>query len=197
MGVESRGLDTTRDDQGNVDAKLACVLETIRTRRVTRYFKDVAVPREHIGLVLESARWAPNGGRRRLNVYIVVQDPQMLRNVRAVSPGMLPPPPPAIIVVCLDVGRAEALGFRYREHASAYVDIGTAVQNMLLTAHALGLGAGPVMSFHRQAVQLLLDLPETIVPEVIVKLGEPAQAREVKVPSINVNKFTHWERYGG
>ena len=197
MAVDSQAPNTGQDGQPRVDSRLAHVLETIRTRRVTRYFNNNPISREHIELTLESARWAPAGGRRRLNVYVVVQDSRMIAKLRAVSPGMLPPPPPALIVVCLDVGKAEALGFRYQEHASAYVDIGTAVQNMLLTAHALGLGSGPVMSFHRRAVQLLLDLPRGIVPEVIVKLGEPALMVKPRVPLVDVNEFTHWERYGG
>jgi nitroreductase len=171
------------------------VLEAIRTRRVTRQFKDEPVPREQLELILEGARWAPSGGNRRLNVYIAIQDRARIRKIRAVSPGMLPFPP-AIILICLDTAKSLDLGFRYWEQASAYVDLGTAMENMLLIAHTLGLGACPVMSFHRPAVQLLLDLPEALVPEVMIMIGQPPGRLPGKVRSVDVNEFTHWESYG-
>ncbi len=169
-------------------------LDLIRTRRVTRSFTGSPVSRDQIKLILESARWAPSGGNRRLNAYIVLQEPTTIRKLRAISPGMLPIPP-AIILICLDTAKALKLGFRYWEQASAYVDLGTALENMLLTAHALGLGACPMMSFHRPAAQLLLDLPKALVPEVMVLLGEPARPRQVRALPVDVNEYTYWERY--
>lgn len=151
--------------------------------------------REHIELILESARWAPSAGNRRLNVYIVLQNLAVIRKVRAISPGMLPVPP-AIIVICVDTAKALSLGFRYREQASAYVDLGTALENMLLTAHVLGLGACPMMSFHRPAAQLLLDLPQTLVPEVMMLVGEPAEPHQARPRPVNIDEFTHWQGYG-
>jgi nitroreductase len=172
------------------------LLDAIRTRRVTRRFSGRPPSREQLALILESARWAPSGGNRRLNVYIVVQDRVMIRKLRAVSPGLLPVPP-AIILICLDTAKALTLGFRYWEQASAYVDLGTALENMLLAAHALGLGACPMMSFHRPAVQRLLDLPAALVPEVMVLVGEPAEPRRARPRAVDVDAFTHWGRYGG
>ncbi len=180
-------MNTTPGDRSTL-------LEVIRTRRVTRSFTDRPVSREDIELILESARWAPSGGNRRLNVYIVLQNPATIRKLRAIAPGMLPVPR-AIILICLDTAKAEALGFRYREQASAYVDLGTALENMLLTAHVLGLGTCPMMSFHRPAAQLLLDLPTALVPEVMVLLGEPIHPRRARPSPVDVNDFTHWERY--
>jgi len=186
----------TRREERDLSAAQSGILDVIRSRRVSRRFKQNPVSREHIELILEGARWAPSGGNRRLNVYIVIQDPQTIRKLRAISPGMLPSPP-AVILICLDTAKSLALGFQYWEQASAYVDLGTAMENMLLVAHVLGLGACPVMSFHRPAVQLLLDLPETLVPEVMVMLGEPEQPPRGRSRPVDVNAFTHWERYGG
>lgn len=184
------------DQEARMSRLRTSVLEAIQTRRVTRRFKEDPIQREQLELILESARWAPSGGNRRLNVYIVLQDPKTIRKLRAISPGMLSRPP-AIMLICLDTKKSLELGFRYWEQASAYVDLGTAMENMLLTAHVLGLGACPVMSFHRPAVQLLLDLPETLLPEVMIMLGKPAQPRNVKPKAVDVSQFTHWERYEG
>jgi nitroreductase len=57
----------------------------------------------------------------------------------------------------------------------AGVDIGLATQNLLLSAHALGLGGCAIASFHRSSVKSFLDLPEGIEPVLLVALGYPAQ----------------------
>ena len=47
------------------------VIQTIRNRRVTRSFTLEDVPNEYILTLLESARFAPTGGGRRVIEYIV------------------------------------------------------------------------------------------------------------------------------
>lgn len=174
------------------------VFETIMARRVTREFADSPVPEAHIHLVLEAARWAPSGGGRRLNVYIVVCHPENIRKLRAVSPGILGHPQ-AVIVICIDQAKAQRFAFDDREHGSFYVDLGTAAENMLLAAQELRLGACPVMSFHRRAVQVLLDLPSTLEPAMMILLGYPAPPiHSQKRPRLRlprIEEVTHLERY--
>ena len=176
------------------------VLAAIRSRRVTRAFTSQRVPEEALRLVLEAARWSPSGGNRRLNVYVVVRETRRLRQLRAVAPGILGHPS-AVIVVCIDASRLEELGMDDRLQNSAYVDVGTATQNMLLAAHELGLGACPVMSFHRGAVQILLDLPEAVSPVLMVALGYPDPAASaaprprLRLPRLD--DIVLWESYGG
>jgi hypothetical protein len=40
------------------------------------------------------------------------------------------------------------------------VDVGTALQTMLLAAHVIGLAAGPMMSSCKAAVRVILQLPD-------------------------------------
>jgi hypothetical protein len=47
---------------------------------------------------------------------------------------------------------------------------------MLLAAHAIGLGAGPVTSFSKAAVRVILNLPAQLSPAVLVCVGHPAAA---------------------
>jgi nitroreductase len=63
-------------------------------------------------------------------------------------------------------------------------DVSAATQNILLAAHAMGLGAvwtgiHPNIS-NVALVQELLDLPEHIIPLCIVPIGVPAESPEVK-----------------
>jgi nitroreductase len=54
-----------------------------------------------------------------------------------------------------------------------YYDIGAALQNILLSAHELGLGGCAIGSFHPQGISSFLKLPEHIEPCLLVALGKP------------------------
>ncbi|GAA2270076.1 hypothetical protein GCM10010430_64680 [Kitasatospora cystarginea] len=148
------------------------VLQAIRSRRAVRAMTAEPVEPEQLRTVLDSARFAPHAGNRRLHRYVAVTHPPLLRALRLVSPGMLQHPA-AAIVVCVDWARARSYGFPATARGP-HVDVGTAAATMLLAAHGIGLGAGPVTSFSRAAVATLLALPEEVAPELIVCLGHPA-----------------------
>jgi nitroreductase len=146
--------------------------DAILTRRVTRAMTAAPVAPEQLELVLRAARHAPSAGNRRLQPVVAVTDPGLLPMLRQVSPGMLPRPQ-AAVVICIDVDRAVAFGFR-PDAPGLFIDVGTVAATILLAAHAIGLGACPVSSFSRAAVDRLLDLPPGRRSRMIVCLGHPA-----------------------
>jgi len=117
------------------------VYDAIRARRVTRAMSTEPVDPALVEVVLESARWAPNAGNRRLQPVLPISDPVTLRLLRAISPGMVPRPH-AAIVICLDTVRAEEFGFQ-PGHRGLYVDVGTTAATLLRAAYSVGLGACP------------------------------------------------------
>lgn len=151
------------------------VLEAIRSRRVVRTMTAEPVARDAIETLLDAARWAPTAGNRHLQRFVATDDAAMLRVLRAVSPGMLQRPT-AAITICTDRALAARYGFP-PDAPSLSVDVGTAMATLLLAAHAIGVGAGPVTSFSRSAVAVILRLPEGWEPELIVCLGHPAPGR--------------------
>lgn len=150
----------------------AAVLAAIRSRRVVRSMTAEPVDRQALETVLDAARWAPTAGNRHLQRFVVTDDAAVLRVLRAVSPGMLQRPA-AAITICTDRGLAASYGFP-PDAPGLSVDVGTALATILLAAHAVGIGAGPVTSFSRAAVAEVLGLPDAWRPEVTVCLGHPA-----------------------
>ena len=148
------------------------VLDAIRVRRVVRALTDAPVGHDQLRIVLDSARYAPHAGNRRLHRYVVVTRPSLLRAVRMVSPGMLLRPM-AVIVVCVDWARVHNYGFPPGA-PGPYIDVGTAAATLLLAAHSIGLGAAPVTSFSRAALATILKLPAGVRPELIICLGRAA-----------------------
>jgi nitroreductase len=148
------------------------VLRAIRTRRVVRALTEAPVGHDQLRTVLDSARYAPHAGNRRLHRYVAVTQPSLLHAVRMVSPGMLQRPT-AAIVVCVDWAQVHSYGFP-AANPGPYIDVGTAAATLLLAAHSIGLGAGPVTSFSRTAVATILKVPAGVRPELIICLGHPA-----------------------
>ena len=138
------------------------VLETIRSRRVTRTFDDRPVPDQALLDILEAGRWATSGGNRRIHRFLVIREPGTLAWLRAVSPGILGRPT-AVIAICTDSERATEELVQLDHDTTTLIDVGTAAMNMMVAAHALGLGSCPVTSFSQSAVQVVLVLQRRLL----------------------------------
>lgn len=150
------------------------VQEAIRTRRVAKYYDEKAVPDNLLWTVLEAARWAPTAGNRRVHRFICINDRKILKQIKLFSPGMVAGLPAALIIICIDWDLAE-IDVLIKDFPEVYFDVGAAAMNMLLMAHGLGLVAGPMSSFSKVAVRILLNLPERIDPQMFIGLGFPAE----------------------
>jgi len=166
------------------------VLEAIITRRSIRQFLRQPVKPELLEQVLEAARWAPSAGNRQRWRFVVVQDRSLVQLVKRLSPG-ISSVPPCIIAVCSDPPGGKG---RFDEYLSI-VDCAMATQNMLLAAHALGLGACVVRSFSSAGIRELLGLPDGVEPELLVTLGYPRETPEAP-PRRPLSEVVFKDRYG-
>lgn len=173
------------------------VLRAIWTRRVVRDFTEQPVSDEQLRVVLESARWAPRAGNRRINRLLVIRDPDTIRRLRMVSPGILGRPL-LLVVILTDLGVAEKEQVQVTKDVNLWIDVGTLAATMMLAAHALGLGTCPATSFSRTGVSTMLDLPARIVPQLILQLGNPARRRDIDVAQLPQRvlseDFVFWEQ---
>ena len=177
--------------------QVQAVLENIRSRRVCRSFTDEPVDEQDLRVLLEAARWAPSAGNRRINKFVVIRDPEKIQLVRQVSPGMLGRPT-ALIVICTDLRKAAQEGIKLdQDQRNTWIDVGAAAQNIMLAAHALGLGSCPLTSFSLEGVRAVLELPDYLIPDYIVQLGHPApQKRVLRAGAplrLTVEDISYWE----
>jgi nitroreductase len=82
---------------------------------------------------------------------------------------------------------------------TTWIDVGTCAMNMMIAAHALGLGSCPVTSYSQAGLASVLDLPDTIIPELVLMLGYPAPATAAprRRERLHLDEIIDWERVGG
>jgi nitroreductase len=178
--------------------RAAIVLDVIRSRRAVRHFTDDPVPDTLIRQVIEAGRWASSASNRRIHRFLVVRDPVRRRLARAVSPGMITVPP-VLIYICTDQDKSRREGVQGSRDSTNWIDVGTCAMNMMIAAHALGLGSCPVTSFTQAGLASVLDLPDTITPELVLMLGYPAPSAgpRRRAERLNLDDVIDWESVGG
>lgn len=151
------------------------ILEAIFTRRSIRKYTGEAISEDQLKLILQAGFAAPSAHNRQPWHFVVVRDRGSLEAIANDHPyAKMLPQAGCGIVVCGDRQREENLSY-LAENCSA------AIQNMLLAAHGLGLGAVwcgiyPVNE-RTQMIGNLLGLPEHIVPIGLVVTGHKNEER--------------------
>jgi nitroreductase len=154
-------------------------IDCIFTRRSIRKFEQKPVPQELVTQILHAAMMAPSAGNQRPWQFVVIDDRSLLDKIPSIHPyAAMTAESPVAILVCGDLSVERHKGFWVQDCAAA-------TQNLLLAAHALGLGAVWTAVHPRQdrgdAFRKLLNLPEAIVPLALVPMGYPAEkARRVE-----------------
>jgi nitroreductase len=160
------------------------VMEAIRTRRSIRKFRDKPVEEEKLRAVLEAARLAPSWANLQCWRFVVVKNPEVRGKISELSyveaffspKGYKTNPArnalaeaPVLIVACADPEQSGDLG----EQHYYLADMGIAAQNLMLAAHAQGLGTVFVGVFDEEKVRDLLGIPATIRIVGLFPLGYP------------------------
>lgn len=148
-------------------------LEAIHSRRSVRKYQDRPVPEDLIRQVLAAAMSAPSARNAQPWRFVVIDDRELLTEIPRINPNApMVERAPVAILVCGDLSLEKSAGYWV-------VDCAAAAENLLLAAHALGLGAVWTGVYPRQprieGLRRLLALPENIVPHSLIPLGYPAE----------------------
>ncbi len=157
------------------------VLDAIQTRVSVRQFTGEKISAEQIETLLRCAMSAPSAINKQPWAFVVVTDEALLKKMGEAFPySRCGNGAACAFVMCGDLSKAiegEGQGFWIN-------DVSAATENLLLAAHAMGLGAvwtGVYPSQERTPqVQAMLGLPEQVLPMCIVPVGVPAEQPAVK-----------------
>ena len=144
-------------------------LEAIKTRRSIRTYKPDPVPLDLIEKIIEAGQWAPTGANSQYWKFIVVTNPKIMKFILRASP-MVWGDSPAAIFVCKDGSRGRISDIERKDHGEC---CGYPAQNVMLAAHALGLGTCAIGGFNRDAAIDILNIPDDVWPMILITLGYP------------------------
>ncbi len=195
--------------------------EAIYNCRAMRRIKSDEVPEDMLIKLIDAANQAPSGSNSQKARWLVIRDPAVkkqladLNRLHAepyIKPNLDNPANekqkrmldavvwqmdhmheiPALIVACFDYPEKVAGMDIYRSAGSVWPGI----QNLLLTARSLGLGAAPTTLALRDqdAVREVLNLPETFAALCLIPVGYPAGkfGPVSRMPVSEIMRFDRW-----
>jgi len=168
-------------------------LSALWGRRSIRAYADAPVSPEAITDLLRAAMAAPSAAAKDPWRFVVVRERPMLRRLAEALPhGRMLAEAGAGIVVCGDLAAAHDGQLSY-----LLQDCAAAIENLLIGAHLLGLGACWLGVHPREpriaALRSLLGIPAGIIPVSAVAVGLPAEHKEARTRFDS--RYVHDERW--
>lgn len=153
-------------------------LELIFGRRSIRVFRPGDVPDATLRVLLEAAMAAPSAVAKDPWHFIVVRQRETLSRLAGVlSNGSMLEGAPLAIAVCGDLDAAHD-----RQLSYLLQDCAAAIENLLLAAHGVGLGACWLGVHPREErirhLRAIFSLPSSVVPVAVLALGWPGEVKE-------------------
>jgi nitroreductase len=165
------------------------LFETINSRRSIRKFEERPVEPQKLKAVLEAARQAPSWANLQCWRFVVVEDAAARAKLSewAYIEAFFAPlgyksnpaqkgiaEAPVVIVACADPQKSGNLG----EQQYYMTDLGIATQNLMLAAHAQGLGTVFVGVFDEEKIRELLGIPAKMRIVGLFPLGYPREEKK-------------------
>lgn len=169
--------------------------EAVFSQRSVRKFRPDPIPVEDIRLILEAAVRAPNGGNRQIARFLVVTDRKKIaefgrlyheawwakrRDERGwTRPEDIPPEEKtyrAASELADEIKDVPAIVFALAVPPGAANSVIPACQNLMLAAHALGIGSIPT-TLHPVVMErfhALFEIPKDVAFHFCIPLGYPA-----------------------
>jgi len=153
------------------------ILEALMSRRSIRRYGEVPISKEEEITILKAGMQAPTAHNFQPWEFVVLRNMDMINEVSEFHKyAKMFPKAGFGIVVCGNTEKQSNMGF-------LVADCSASIQNMLLAAHGMGLGAvwcGIYGSdLYVSKFKEILGLPENIIPIGLVVVGTKAEERTV------------------
>jgi len=167
--------------------------DLITFRGSIRGYKSDPVENEKLVAVLEAARMAPTAHNNQPFRLIVIKTTGREKELRTIygRPWFTQAP----IVICI-VG-IPSEGWVRQDGKNYYqVDVGIAMDHLILEAHNLGLGTCWIGAFNPDKAYEVLGLPKDVIPIAFTPLGYPDNEPREKVRKSldDLVKYEYWDR---
>lgn len=176
--------------------------QILNTRRSVRSFASRRVSEKDIISIIEAARLAPSACNSQTWRFIFVTRREIIRKIchkamRPVIPNKWLEQAPLVIVGCsqLDV-IANRVGARVTGIEYYQIDLGIAMEHMVLKATELGLGTCWIGWFDETPVKDILSIPNKIKVSALLAVGYPKEAPGKTRKRKSAEKIAFLEKWG-
>ncbi|MBQ3834847.1 MAG: nitroreductase family protein [Elusimicrobia bacterium] len=147
-------------------------LEMATKRYSERAFANTPIEKEKLDKILEAGRIVPTACNFQPQRFYILKSPTALEKVKTVSLATYNAP--VVILVCYD--KNEVWKNRKEEgYDSGEQDIAIAATTMMYEAESLGVHSLWIRGFNSKTASEVFDLPENIVPGMMLALGYPSE----------------------
>ncbi|MFX1237355.1 MAG: nitroreductase family protein [Promethearchaeota archaeon] len=167
--------------------------DVIRKRRSYRIYTKKMPSREKIDKILECTRLAPTWANKQGMHYIVVQDPENVKEIwKAIGQKTKFTEVPMYIVGCIaEKGSGTGLnGIKYYT-----VDFGICFEHLVLAATAEGLATCWVGFFNEKKIKNILSIPDNYRVLGLTPLGYSIKKKEEIIDRHSLDKIVHFEKF--
>ena len=181
------------------------LMQAILDRRSIRKFKPDAISDNDLAKILEAARWAPSWKNSQCWRFVVVRDSEIKNKLADTAIGVLSGSnrgaeamrdAPVAIVACAELGKSGYSGEGpATDKGDWYMfDVALAMQNLVLAAHAMGLGTVHIGAFDAKKAAEVLGVPEGFCVVEMTPLGYPDEERSSVRKELS--EIVYYDRYG-
>ncbi len=171
------------------------IFKCIMSRRTFRNYSDRVVDEDDLYLLVECGLHAPTSGNLQDFRFIVSREQNVLNKVAelCMEQGWIAKAT-GVIVVCSQPKKQRELYGPKGDHIYAVQNASAAAQNILLGAHALGLGACWVSGFDQQKIDDYFGVGDARV-EVVIPIGYPRGKPDDKLVE-EIDTVMYFDKYG-
>ncbi|WFA10241.1 nitroreductase family protein [Tissierella sp. Yu-01] len=167
------------------------IIDVIMTRRSIRKFTGVPITKEQEELILKAGFQSPTAHNTQPWEFVVIRDIEVLKGIKAYHPyAKMIDNAGFVILVCGNTQKQGSLGFLIE-------DCSASIQNILLAAHGIGLGAVWCGIYGGEGLvdktRELLDIPDNIIPVGLVVVGNKLEDKSPK-DRYDANKI-HYDKW--
>ena len=172
------------------------VFEAIITRRSIRKYQQKPVEWDKIVTILEAGKFAPTAGNIQNFKFVATKDEDTRKqHAEACLQQTWMTEAPVHITIFSEPERLKRFYGIRGERLYDIQGCAAAIQNMLLTAHSLGLGSCWVGAFDENKMRYIHNLPESISVHGIVTIGYPAEQPTVPA-KFRIEHIVFIEKWG-
>ncbi len=189
--------------------------EAMFTQRSTRKLRPDPIPAEDLHLLMEAAVKAPNGGNHQVGRFLIVNDRAKIREFGALykeawwakrwddhkwtKPEDIPASDTSYrsaMGLAEDMKDAPCVVFAFTAPGGGANSVIPACQNLMLAAHALGIGSVPT-TLHAKVMDrfhAMFDIPKEMTFHFCIPLGYPAvkYGPSKRRPTTETTSFNRW-----